>query len=168
MDISTSVLALFVSLLSLAFSVHTVVWTRRASQLQRLASIRTKLSSMMWSIASDLPQYERCAKTFDQFSDSETKFERDLSWLKDVRATISELRSKVESVSSALTKYPLSVGAGQIDEIEHQVDSIAQGVDGASKNLLPMMLKLVERLESAYSGQRRELPTSVLTKGVAP
>ena len=54
MDISTPVLAILIAICSLALSLHTSVSTRRASQLQRLAAIRTKLSSLMWKIQFDL------------------------------------------------------------------------------------------------------------------
>jgi hypothetical protein len=159
MDISTPVLAVLIALLSLALSIHTSVSTRRASQLQRLAAIRTKLSALMWTMQFDLSQYERCAKKFDQFlNDEETTFEQDISFLREAKAEIGELKSILDSLSLTLSKFPLSLGAGRIDEMEHRVDSICQGVDISSERLLPRMLKLVERIESAPSEQRTELP----------
>lgn len=169
MDISTPVLAILIAISSLALSLHTSVSTRRASQLQRLAAIRTKLSSLMWKIQFDLSQYERCAKKFDQFldDDEETTFEQDVLFLKDGRATIDELKSSLDSVSSTLRRFPLSLGAGRIDEIEHHVDSISQGVDIASEKLLPRMLKLVERIDSASGGQISELPNPSVNTDLA-
>jgi len=169
MDISAPMLAILISIASLALSLHTSVSTRRASQLQRLAAIRTKLSSLMWKIHFDLAQYERCAKKFDQFlpDDEETTFEQDISFLRKGSAEIEELKSALDSVSSTLRKYPISLGAGRIDEIEHHVDSIRQGVDIASEKLLPRMLKLAERLESSTGGTRSELPNPSINTDAA-
>lgn len=160
MDISTPVLAIIIAICSLALSLHTSVSTRRASQLQRLAAIRTKLSSLMWKIQFDLAQFERCAKKFDQFipDDEENTFEQDISFLRKGGAEIEELKLSLASMSSTLSSFPISLGAGRIDEIEHHVDSISQGVDIASEKLLPRMLKLVERIESASDKSISELP----------
>jgi hypothetical protein len=159
MDFSTPVLAILIAISSLALSLHTSVATRRASQLQRLAAIRTQLSSLMWKTGFDLSQYERCAKKFDQFLDEgETTFEQDISFLKDNRARLEDMKTVLDSVSSTLRRFPLSLGAGRIDELEHRVGSISQGVDIASEKLLPRMLKLVERIKSASGEQISELP----------
>jgi len=114
----------------------------------------------MWKIQFDLSQYERCAKKFDQFlpDDEETTFEQDISFLRESKAEMEELKSNLDSVSSTLRRYPISLGAGRIDEIEHHVDSIRHGIDMASEKLLPRMLKLVERIESSSGGTRSELP----------
>lgn len=169
MDISTPALAILISVASLVLSLHTSVSTRRASQLQRLATIRTKLSSLMWKIQFDLSQYERCAKKFDQFlpDDEETTFEQDMSFLRESKAEMEELKSSLDSVSSTLRRYPISLGAGRIDEIEHHVDSIRHGVDMASEKLLPRMLKLVERIESSSGKTRSELPNPSINTDAA-
>lgn len=160
MDISTPMLAIIISITSLALSLHTSVSTRRASQLQRLAAIRTKVSSLMWKIHFDMAQYEGCAKKFDQFlpDDERTTFEQDISFLRRGKAEIEGLKSALDSVSSTLRRYPISLGAGRIDEIEHHVDSIRQGIDIASEKLLPRMLKLVERLGKNSSRAISESP----------
>lgn len=172
MDISTPVLAILIAIASLALSLHTSVSTRRANQLQRLAAIRTKLSSLMWRIHFDLSQYERCAKKFDQFlkeeeKEEETTFEQDISFLKDRSATIEKLKSSLDSVSSTLRRFPLSLGAGLIDEIAHNVDGISQGVDIASERLLPRMLKLVDRIDSASGEKVSELPNPPINTDAA-
>ncbi len=153
MEITTPVLALLIAVLSLVLSLHTGVTTRRANQLQRLASIRTKLSGLMWKIQFDLSQYERCARQLDQLcTDEETTWAQDTSFLKEGSATIAELKSCLDSISSTLSKFPLTLGAGRIDEIEHRVDSITEGVSLASEKLLPRMMALAKRIESAPSG----------------
>lgn len=169
MDISTPMLAILISIASLALSLHTSVSTRRASQLQRLAAIRTKLSSLMWKIHFECAEYERCAKKFDQlFPDNEeTTFEQDISFFRKGRAEIEELKSDLDSVSSTLRRYPISLGAGRIDEIEHHIDSILQSLDIASEKLLPRMLKLIEHIEPCSNETKSELPNPSINADAA-
>jgi hypothetical protein len=123
----------------------------------------------MWKIQFDLSQYDRCAKKFDQFfpEDEETTFEQDISFLREGKAKMEELKSSLDSVSSTLCRHPISLGAGQIDEIEHHIESIRHGVDMASEKLLPRMLKLVERIESSSGGARPELPNPSINSDAA-
>lgn len=146
MEIATSVLALLISILSLALSWHTGVTTRQANQLQRLAGIRTKLSSLMWKIQFDLSQYERFASILDQLpSDEQTTWTEDISYIKETAQKIEGIKSQLETISSVISAIPVSLGAGQTDEIEHRVDSISEGLNLASEKLLPRMAKLAER-----------------------
>ncbi|MDO9272387.1 MAG: hypothetical protein Q7T94_05160 [Rugosibacter sp.] len=153
MEISTPALAVFIAVLSLALSLHTSIATRRANQLQRLASIRTKLSNLIWKIQFDLYQYERYARKFDQFlndeDDEAITFMEYLEYIRSDQATIAELKSPLDSMSSKLSRYPFFFRVGGLDEVEHLLDSIRARVDIASENLLPIMQKLVERIDEA-------------------
>ncbi len=159
MYISAPVLAILIALFSLALSVYTSVSTRRASQLQRLASIRTKMSSLQWKIRFDLDEYDRCAKHLDSLlGEEETTHWQEFSSLTDDMPKIDKLKSDLDLVSETLSKFPLTLPAGRIDEIEHDVDRIIMGIDIANQKLLPRILKLIEHLELASSGKGCELP----------
>lgn len=151
MEVSTPALAIFIAVLSLGLSLHTSISTRRANQLQRLASIRTKLSSLTWKIQFDLYQYERYARKFDQFlNDEAITFMQYLEYIRNGQATIAKLKPPLDSMSSILSRYPISLRVGRLDEVEHLLDSIRARVDIASETLLPIMQKLVERIDEAY------------------
>lgn len=168
MDIPSPVLATLIALIRLALSIHTSITTRRASQLQRLTAIRTKLSALMWKMDFDLNQYERCTKKLDQFFvDEESTLEQDVSFLKESKVAVGGIKSSLDSVASKLSIFPISLGAGEIEEIEHGVDTITQGVELFSDRLLPRMLKLVERIESLPDEKLSKLANpSIITDAV--
>ena len=148
MDIDMPILAIIIAVLSLVLSLYTSITTRRSSQFQRLAIIRTKASNIIWKIQFDLTQYERCARKIEDFFDDGTGLMQDISFLKEAMASISEIKSKLDSIALTVSKYPFSFGAGQLDEVEHRIDSFSEGIKLASERLLPRLERLAERINS--------------------
>ncbi len=155
------VLAILIALLSLVLSLYSSVSTRRAGQLQRLATIRTKLSNLLVSMRFDVSQYERYGKVLDRFIDHDDEltfevhdsFDEDVAFLSDCLTQMSKWKQMLDSQSSKLSRFPLSLPVGEIDEIEHQLDILDHHIATVFERFLPRMLRLVEHMESASRRQ---------------
>ncbi len=133
----TATLALLLSILNLLFLLYTNSTNRRSEQLQKLAAIRTKLSSLKFNVRAflmDLEIFWDSIERVDQGSIEEG--EQFLDELEKLEATLKIVFDGQSGLS--LFSFP----TGRIENIEHQLDTAVLRFDVLIKGMLPRMKEI--------------------------
>ena len=148
MELTISIIAITISILSLVFSVLVNTRSIRTRQFQKLSEFRLRLDETLWSLKYRLSDIENCYKSIPE---EKTDIKNDYKALIDrQKAFISKLEkseNKIEELYKTFEKLPITIKEGALEDLLYRIKSMKISVDVSRDEILPLLKQSEEKFK---------------------